>query len=163
MAGEDPEFIELKPGLRVGLLLGEDETVQKIILNRREKYPNAITIEIEEADIEKELFIRGYEEGDESLLKTYRISREAVLVESGNETQIAPYDRQFSSKPLLARTLTIFAGPLFNFLLAIVIFILIGILHGVPSFAPKLGEITPDGVAIEAGLKEGDVVKSIDG
>jgi len=163
MAGEDPEFIELKPGLRVGLLLGEDEKVKKIILKQREKYQKAITVEIEEADIEKDLFIRGYEEGDDSSLKTYKINREAVIVDGNQETQIAPLDRQFSSKPLLARTLTIFAGPLFNFILAIVIFMMIGFLQGVPSYKPILGKITEDGVALEAGLKEGDVVKSIDG
>ena len=40
---------------------------------------------------------------------------DAVLVEDGFETQIAPYDRQFASKTLGQRTMAIFAGPMMNF------------------------------------------------
>lgn len=163
MAGEDPELIELKPGLRVGLILDDNEVVRKIIVNRKEKYPNARIIEIEKADIEKDLFIDGYEEGEEELPKHFKIDEKAVIVENGIESQIAPLDRQFASKPLLARTLTILAGPLFNFILAIIVFILIGLIQGVPTNEPMLGKITDNGSAIKAGLKEGDIVHSIDG
>ncbi|KIO58976.1 hypothetical protein B4065_0797 [Caldibacillus thermoamylovorans] len=162
MAGEDPELIELKPGLRVGLILDKNEVVKKIIINRKEKYPDARIIEIEQADIEKDLFITGFEEEEEERIKSYKIDEKAVLVENGIESQIAPIDRQFSSKSLLARTLTIFAGPLFNFILAIVVFILLGFIQGVPSNEPMLGEITKDGAAMKAGLKQGDIVHSID-
>ena len=51
MAGEDPEIIELNPGLRVGLELDENEVVRKIILNQKDRYPNARIIEIDQADI----------------------------------------------------------------------------------------------------------------
>jgi regulator of sigma E protease len=43
------------------------------------------------------------------------------------------------------------------------VFLLLGILQGVPSNEPKLGDITPNGAAIEAGLKKGDIVHSISG
>ncbi|NCU16497.1 RIP metalloprotease RseP [Pallidibacillus pasinlerensis] len=163
MAGEDPELIELKPGLRVGLILDENEVVQKIIINQKSKYPNARIVEIERADIEKDLFIQGIEEEEDERSKVYKVDPKAVLVDNGIESQIAPLDRQFASKSLLARTLTIFAGPLFNFLLAVVVYIIIGLLQGVPSDEAKLGVITEDGAAIEAGLQEGDIVHSIDG
>ncbi|MFP3472670.1 site-2 protease family protein, partial [Micrococcus sp. SIMBA_144] len=80
----------------------------------------------------------GYEE-DEEELKTFSISREAVFIEDGVETQIAPWDRQFASKTLPQRALAIFAGPLFNFILAFFIFILVGLLQGVPTNDPVLG------------------------
>lgn len=163
MAGEDPELIELKPGLRVGLILDENEVVQKIIINQKSKYPNARIVEIERADIEKDLFIQGIEEEEDERSKVYKVDPKAVLVDNGIESQIAPLDRQFASKSLLARTLTIFAGPLFNFLLAVVVYIIIGLLQGVPSDEAKLGVITEDGAAIEAGLQEGDIVHSIHG
>ena len=146
MAGEDPELIELNPGLRVGL--DENEVVRKIIISQKDRYPNAKVIEIDHADIEHELIISGYD-ADEQYM-SYKVHSQAVLVDQGNEWQIAPYDRQFASKPLLARTLTIFAGPLFNFLLAALIF-----------FA--IGEVANDGAAYEAGLQEGDIVREIDG
>ncbi|WAA10748.1 RIP metalloprotease RseP [Fervidibacillus albus] len=162
MAGEDPEMIELRPGLVVGLLLDQEGTVKKIILNQKEKYPEARIVEVEYADMERELVIRGYEQ-DEETIQQFKVDEQACYVENGVETQIAPWNRQFHSKPLLARTLAIFAGPLFNFLLAAVIFIFLGLVQGNPSNEPILGEMTEDGSAIEAGLEEGDIVYAIDG
>ncbi len=162
MAGEDPEMIELKAGHRVGLVLGENEKIKKIILNNKDRYPNIRVIEVEKADLEHRLYIRGYEE-DEEQLKTFDISKEAVFVEDGVETQIAPWDRQFASKSLPQRALAIFAGPLFNFVLAFFIFVLVGLLQGVPTNDPVLGNLTEDGAAKESGLQKNDIVRSIDG
>ncbi|WP_421384639.1 RIP metalloprotease RseP [Bacillus salacetis] len=162
MAGEDPEMIDIKPGYRVGLVLNEDETIQKIILNNKDRYPNIRVVEVEESDLEHKLFVRGYEDGEEEL-KTFSISRDAVIIEDGVETQVAPWDRQFASKTLGQRAMAIFAGPLFNFILAFVIFLLVGLLQGVPVNEPLLGKLTDDGAAREAGLQQGDEVLSIDG
>ncbi|MGG5252916.1 RIP metalloprotease RseP [Neobacillus sp. SM06] len=163
MAGEDPEMVEIKPGYRIGLLLNENEQVTKIILNHKEKFPNCRVIEVEQADIEKKLFIKGYPDDESENLHTFPVHPAAVIVENGVETQIAPLDRQFSSKTLGQRTMAIFAGPMMNFILAFVVFIVIALFQGVPTNDPKLGEITPDGAAKAAGLKQGDVVQSING
>lgn len=164
MAGEDPEMIEIKPGYRIGLLFNEKEEANKIILTNKEKYPDARVVEVEHADIEHELVIKGYAEGDEEeRLQSFPISANAVLVENGTETLIAPYDRQFASKTLWQRTMAIFAGPMMNFILAFVIFILIGIMQGIPTDNPVLGKLTEDGAAMEAGLKEGDNIQSVNG
>jgi regulator of sigma E protease len=164
MAGEDPEMIEIKPGHRVGLMFNENKEVSKIIINHKEKFPDALIIEVEKADIEQGLFIQGYEDGDEDTnLKSFPLSKTAVFVENGTETQIAPYDRQFGSKTLGQRTMAIFAGPMMNFLLAMVIFIILALFQGIPSNEPVLGKLTPEGTALDAGLKEGDIVNSIEG
>ncbi|PLR97243.1 RIP metalloprotease RseP [Bacillus sp. T33-2] len=164
MAGEDPEMIEIKPGYRIGLLFDGQEKVNKIIINNKEKYPKARVIEVEHADIEHALVIKGFEEGDDDeSLKTFAVSPTAVLVQDGTETQVAPYDRQFASKTLGQRTMAIFAGPMMNFILALVVFILLALFQGIPSNEPVLGKLTPEGSALEAGLKEGDAVQSIDG
>ncbi|MGD6897574.1 RIP metalloprotease RseP [Bacillus infantis] len=164
MAGEDPEMVEIKPGYRVGLILDNDERVSKIILNNKDKYPDARPIEVEYADIEHDLVIRGYAEGEEEeRLVSYPINKDALLVEDGVETLIAPYDRQFASKTLGQRTMAIFAGPMMNFILAFVVFVLIGLLQGMPTNEPELGRLTPDGAAKESGLLEGDQVQSING
>jgi regulator of sigma E protease len=162
MAGEDPEMIDIKPGHRVGLVLNEGETIQKIILNNKDRYPSLRVVEVEECDLEHKLFVRGYEDGEEEL-KTFPISRDAVIIEDGAETQVAPWDRQFASKTLGKRAMAIFAGPLFNFILAFVIFLLVGLLQGVPVNEPLLGKLTDDGAARESGLQQGDEVLSIDG
>jgi regulator of sigma E protease len=163
MAGEDPEMVEIKPGYRIGLLFDRDNQVSKIILNNKDKYPDARVIEVEQADIEHKLFINGYEDGDDENLKRFSVSPSAVLVENGAESQIAPYDRQFASKSLGQRAMAIFAGPLFNFILALAVFIIIALFQGMPSNEPMLGKLAPDGSALEAGLQEGDIVHSIEG
>jgi len=164
MAGEDPEGVEIKPGYRVGLVLNNDNQVQKIILNNKDKFPNAIIMEVEYADLEHELFVKGFLEGnDEEVMKRYSILPNAVIVEDGVETQIAPYNRQFASKTLGQRTMAIFAGPMMNFVLAFFIFVLIALLQGIPSNEPMLGKLTEDGAALSSGMKEGDIVQSIDG
>ncbi|MGD6942127.1 RIP metalloprotease RseP [Cytobacillus gottheilii] len=164
MAGEDPEMVEIKPGYRVGLLFNDKNEVQKIVLNRKDKHPDARIIEVEEADLEHKLFIKGYVEGeDEELLQTFSINRKAVIIEDSLETLIAPYDRQFASKTLPQRTMAIFAGPMMNFVLAFVVFVIIALLQGMPTSDPVLGKLTADGAAYEAGLQQGDVVHSVDG
>ncbi|EWG11992.1 RIP metalloprotease RseP [Cytobacillus firmus] len=164
MAGEDPEMVEIKPGYRIGLILDKNEEVSQIILNNKDKYPDARIIEVEDADIEHSLVIKGYVEGEEDeSIQIFKVSRSAVLVEDGTETLIAPYDRQFASKTLGQRTMAIFAGPMMNFVLAFIVFVLIALMQGIPTNEPALGKLTPDGAAYEAGLKEGDMVQSVDG
>ncbi|MCQ6280166.1 RIP metalloprotease RseP [Bacillus sp. EB600] len=163
MAGEDPEVVEIKPGYRIGLLFDKENKVTKLILNNKEKYPKCRIVEVEQADIEKDLFIKGFPEDDPDNMETFSVLPTAVIVENGAETQIAPVDRQFGYKTLAQRTMTIFAGPLMNFVLAFVVFIIIALLQGVPTNDPKLGEITPDGAAKAAGLQQGDIVQSING
>lgn len=163
MAGEDPEMIEIKPGHRIGLLFDKEDKVKKIILNNKEKYPNCRIVEVEHADIERDLLIKGFPEDEEDSLITFLINPKAVIVENGIESQIAPIDRQFGSKTLAQRAMAIFAGPMMNFVLAFVVFIIIALLQGVQTNDPKLGEITPDGAAKAAGLQKGDIVQSING
>lgn len=163
MAGEDPEIFEIKPGFRIGLLFGKDGNVNKIILNNKEKFPDARIVEVEHADIEHDLVIKGYAEDDDEKLALFTVSPTASIVEDGSESQIAPFNRQFGSKTLWQRTMAIFAGPMMNFVLAFFIFIIIALFQGVPANDPKLGELTADGAAIEAGFKKGDIVQSIDG
>ncbi|WP_026692456.1 RIP metalloprotease RseP [Peribacillus kribbensis] len=164
MAGEDMDLTEIKPGYRVGLLFNGEGLVSKIILNNRDKYPDIKVIEVESSDLEHDLIIRGYgdEEEDESI-QTFSVHPEAMLVEDGVENQIVPYDRQFGSKSLGKRAMAIFAGPMMNFILAIVLFWIIGAFQGILVDDPKLGTLTKDGSAVSSGLKKGDLVQSIDG
>ncbi|KKB38943.1 RIP metalloprotease RseP [Bacillus thermotolerans] len=162
MAGEDPEMAELKPGRRIGIVLNDEEEITKIIVNGKDRYPNARVIEVEKADLEHQLFIKGYEEEEEEA-RVFPVHREAVMVEDGLETQISPWDRQFASKTLGQRAMTIFAGPLFNFILAFIVFSIVAIIQGIPTDEPELGRLTSDGAAQEAGLQEGDKVISING
>lgn len=161
MAGEDFDTVELQPGYRVGVILNGNEKIEKIYLNRDVSNPNVLFLETESADLSKELFIEGYDE-DGNLVK-YEVSRDAVIYEKGQETLIAPYDRQFDSKSLGSRAMAIFAGPLFNFILAFFIFLAIGLINGIPTNEPIIKEVVSDSPAYAAGMESGDFVKEVDG
>ena len=166
MAGEDLDNIELQPGYRVALVTNEDNVVEKIILNQKNHHPNVVFLEVERADLNKDLWIEGYDEDDDSeypRIVRYEVSRNAVIVENGKETMIAPYDRQFDSKTVGQRSMAIFAGPLFNFILAFFIFLAIGLLQGQPTYEPIITQVTDDGPAMEAGMQAGDLVTEING
>ncbi len=72
---------------------------------------------------------------------------------------------QFQSAKLWQRMLTNFAGPMNNFILAIVLFIILAFMQGGVQVTNtnRVGEIMPNGAAAEAGLKENDEVVSVDG
>ena len=162
MAGEDMDGTELQPGYRIGLIVNEDNIVQKIIFNQNNKQlPDLLFLEVERADLEKDLFVEGYDE--EERLVRYQVARDCVFVENGRELVIAPQDRQFNAKTVGQRAMTIFAGPLFNFILAFVIYLVIGLIHGVPTYEPIITEVVENDPAAQAGMLAGDKVTAIDG
>jgi regulator of sigma E protease len=69
----------------------------------------------------------------------------------------------FQTKPLASRAAIVAAGPVANFLLAIVIFALTFTVVGVHVTAPRVDELVPGGAAEAAGFKPGDLILSIDG
>ena len=161
MAGEDLDRIVLQAGHRIGVLLNDEGLAQKIILNQKTMYPDIMFLEVEEADLEKGLFIKGYDE--EERFVRLDVARDAVVEENGTETVLAPADRQFDSKSIGHRFMTIFAGPLFNFILAFFIFTAIGLLQGVPTNEPVISEVTDDSPAQEAGMQAGDLITEVAG
>jgi regulator of sigma E protease len=103
------------------------------------------------------LFVTLNIEGD---TERFNVHPQALMITKGRETQIAPLDRQFGSKTVPQRALSIFAGPLMNFLLAFVLFILFVALSGVANNV-KLAEVTAGSPAEKAGLMAGDIVKEV--
>src|SRR6476646_8800529 len=79
--------------------------------------------------------------------------------------RMTPAEREgaFQAQPLASRAAIVAAGPIANFLLAIVIFALTFTFVGVQVTAPRVDELVPDGAAAAAGFKPGDVIVSIDG
>lgn len=69
----------------------------------------------------------------------------------------------FHAKPVAQRAAVVAAGPLANFVLAMVIFTLWFMFMGKPIIPPLVTVVVPNSVAAEAGFKPGDVVLAIDG
>jgi len=80
------------------------------------------------------------------------------------EGEVAPEElpRAFNRQGVGRRSLIVAAGPLANFLLAIVLYWAI-FLHGTDELLPVLGEPAVDTPAAVAGIRSGDQVTHIDG
>ena len=72
-------------------------------------------------------------------------------------------DRSFHLKPVWKRFLIVLAGPVANFLLAILIFAIFFATFGIPRTPPVVGEIQSGSVAQRAGIRPGDRIESIAG
>ncbi|QDP40209.1 RIP metalloprotease RseP [Radiobacillus deserti] len=162
VAGEDPEIIDLKPGQHVGLEFNADGKVNKIIINNKSKHPQARVVEVDKADLDHRLIIEGFDIDEEERL-VFEVDEKAFYIMDEQETQIAPYNRQFASKTKGQRFMQLFAGPLMNFLLSIVIFFILGFAQGIPTEEAIIGNVQQDSPAEEAGFQPGDEVLQIDG
>ena len=68
--------------------------------------------------------------------------------------------RAFNHKPIASRIAVLLAGPLFNFLFAILAYWALFI-NGVPTMKPAVGEVAENSYAAEAGLEFGDRIVKI--
>lgn len=71
--------------------------------------------------------------------------------------------RSFQGKPLWARSAIVAAGPIANFILAVLIFAFLAGFFGEQTTAAKVDAVTPGSAAERAGFQPGDLVLSIDG
>ena len=69
----------------------------------------------------------------------------------------------FTHKHVFKRILIVFAGPLFNMLLAVAIFFVIALFSGILILNPTVGTIKEGSPAHAAGLQKGDRITAIDG
>ena len=67
----------------------------------------------------------------------------------------------FEAATLRSRTLTVLAGPVANFLFAILVIAAATLWSGVPDEEPRVGALRPH--PVETGLREGDLIRSVAG
>jgi regulator of sigma E protease len=70
--------------------------------------------------------------------------------------------QSFPGQPVGKRAAVVAAGPVTNFILAVVIFSCIFMAFGKPTLVPRIGAVVPDLPAAAAGFKAGDLIVSID-
>jgi len=87
------------------------------------------------------------------------------MVGESPDSELDPSDIpiSFTHKHVLKRILIVAAGPLFNILLAMIIFFGIFQISGLLILKPGIGEVNEGSPAYMAGLKKDDLVVSIDG
>jgi regulator of sigma E protease len=163
MAGMGEDELELTPGMPISVELNAVGKIVKINTSKKVQLPNSIPMDLLAADLEKELFIKGYVSGEETVETTYAVDHDAMIIEpDGTEVRIAPVDVQFQSAKLWQRILTNFAGPMNNFILGFVLFTAWIFMQGGVS-TTEIGTVLPDSPAATAGLKKHDQVLAIEG
>lgn len=164
MAGHDEDEQEIKPGMMITIELDKENVVQKLNFDEQLIIENSVPFQIEEADLHRTMTLSGYFVNSEEKVNLM-VSKQATIIESdGTEVVVAPIERQFNSASLWNRIKTNAAGPMNNFILSIIIFIIVGFMQGgVPSNDPVIGQVSDQSAAQEAGLQASDKIISIDG
>ncbi|OFT80863.1 metalloprotease RseP [Granulicatella sp. HMSC30F09] len=164
MAGHDEDEQEIKPGMMITIELDKENIVQKLNFDEHLIIENSVPFQIEEADLHRSMTLSGYFVNSEEKVNLM-VSKQATIIESdGTEVVVAPIERQFNSASLWNRIKTNAAGPMNNFILSIIIFIIVGFMQGgVPSNDPVVGQVSDQSAAQEAGLQTSDKIISIDG
>ncbi len=70
--------------------------------------------------------------------------------------------RAFNRQPLWKRASIVVAGPLFNFLFAILAYWAVFV-TGIEGLKPVVGKVLPGSIAAQAGFREGDEILAMDG
>ena len=164
MAGHDEDEQEIKPGMMISIELDKENIIQKLNFDEHLIIENSVPFQIEEADLHRSMTLSGYFVNSEEKVNL-TVSKQATIIESdGTEVVVAPIERQFNSASLWNRIKTNAAGPMNNFILSIIIFIIVGFMQGgVPSNDPVIGQVSDQSAAHAAGLQTSDKIISIDG
>lgn len=159
MSGENGDYALISKGSRVGICLNEIGLVTGILLDQTRKKP-LVTGEVVDFDLYgknlSELFIEI--KTDEGEVLRYQVTRDAKYYYGNQkELQITPEESSFASKTIWQRFLVLFMGPMMNFILALLLFIIIAAVQGKP---------VDDNVVHESsnpGLIAGDIIVNING
>lgn len=160
MAGEEAEKEMVKAGQLVGLDFTRNGLVNKIYLKPEANQPMTQGT-IQSVDLYKELIMTI--ETKEGIEQHYRVEPNAQYILEKGTQQIAPYERCLEAKSKWARFATMAAGATMNFILALVLFFIVGLSVGMPTYSNILGGVLEDSTAQLAGLQSGDQIVSYNG
>ncbi|MCE5021024.1 RIP metalloprotease RseP [Staphylococcus haemolyticus] len=158
MAGDGLEEPPVELGMNVRVKLNDKDEITHIILDDQHKFQKIEAIEVKQCDFKDDLYIEGITSYDNER-HHFNIAEKAYFVENGSLIQIAPRHRQFAHKKPLPKFLTLFAGPLFNFILALILFIALAYFQGTPT--TSVGQLADNYPAQQAGLKSGDKIVQV--
>ncbi|HFI0216057.1 TPA: RIP metalloprotease RseP [Streptococcus suis] len=162
MAGWGEDKTEIKTGSPASLSLNEAGVVTRINLSGKQLYSLSLPMNVTSFDFEEKLEITGLvlEES-----KTYKVDHDATIVEEdGTEVRIAPLDVQYQNATVWGKLITNFAGPMNNFILGILVFIILFFMQGgVANPSSNAVSITEGGALQAAGVVTGDKILSVNG
>lgn len=143
--------LDIKDGKIIGFYLEDD--------NEKIEFPRykVVSYDIYDEAQSGKLYMTVINEA--GLEETFDVDSQAMLYYKKDEMQIAPYNRTLGSKSLGRRAMVMFGGPLMNFLLAIVVFFIVGLFTGFANYdSNELGEVSEGTNVYNLGLREGDKI-----
>ncbi len=154
---------ELSPGMTVILQLNDQNEVIRIDASQADIPIEGIPLQITAVDLIDQLFIKGYENGDEDQPVEFAVNHDATVIDqSKTELIIAPRDTQFQEANVWQKLATNVAGPLMNILLGFVVFLIWTFTVPGPA-TTRIGSVQPNSPAQSAEIKAGDKVVAING
>ena len=87
----------------------------------------------------------------------------AMAGEDVKDDDDIPKERKLQSKTWLQKFLTVVAGVMFNFIFAIILLFIIGLVNGNPNNKPIVSSVPNDGPSYLAGLRIGDEITKLNG
>ncbi|TWT11013.1 RIP metalloprotease RseP [Streptococcus sp. sy004] len=160
MAGWGDDKTEIKTGSPASLTLNQAGKVTRINLSQKQLDVNSLPMSVLSYDLEDKLQITGLVL-DET--KTFTVDHDATIVEvDGTELRIAPKDVQYQNATVAGKLMTNFAGPMNNFILGTVLFMVLVFLQGgVADYSTNKMEINSQGALAAAGVKTGDQILAV--
>lgn len=163
IAGEEVEDDPFKSQPRVKLDV-RDGVIHNFYMNIDDESIDFPIFDIMEYDIFDEkntghLYMEVIREGERL---HFDVKEDAVIYMQKLEYQIAPYNRTIGSKSKRARAMVMFGGPLMNFLLALLVFFIAGMIQGSPNYASSEINVSEGTSAYNAGLRNGDVITRLE-
>lgn len=104
------------------------------------------------------IFSRVAKSGTRYSLKILPLGGSCAMLGEDEDNQ---EEGSFNSKSIWARMAIVFAGPLFNFVLAFILALIVIGLKGID--VPYVVGLTEDSIAYQAGLRNGDVITNYNG
>ena len=96
-------------------------------------------------------------------LRLFPIGGYVSMAEKYDKTQKIKKDRVLENKDFLHRLWVLINGIVFNFILAIVLFFISGLIYGRPISSTKIVDVVENGRAQLAGIEAGDTILSVNG
>lgn len=155
MSGEELEEEIIKIGDKIRLEFDDNNIVKNIIINpNNPKYLDLTEVTVEQVDLKSD---------NNLFINQYKVNQDAMYIFDKREMQIAPLNRRFASKTKWQRFIATFGGPMMNFILAFVVYLIIAFSIGVPNTGSTvISEVNDAGPAYEV-LLDGDKIISING
>ncbi|MGT2833050.1 RIP metalloprotease RseP [Streptococcus halotolerans] len=160
MAGWGDDTTEIKTGTPVTLTLTKDGLVKRINLSQKHLEQTSLPMNVTDYDLEDKLTITGLVL-DET--RTYDVDHDATIIEEdGTEVRIAPLDVQYQNATVWGRMMTNFAGPMNNFILGALVFIIMMFVQGgTPNPDSNQVRVSDGGAMQVAGVQNGDRILRI--